>query len=111
MMTFRVHLKKTKKSTQSKLRFDHENLRNPDVAGTFQATIGGYSVPLINLRDGDIDIDSMITSYNTAVTGTASEILGKEGYRKKPLVTRARGYKTFFMLNSVEHESFLAHIC
>ena len=24
---------------------------------------------------------------------------------------RARGYKSFFMLNSVEHEVFLAHIC
>ena len=25
--------------------------------------------------------------------------------------SRARGYKTFFMLNSVEHEIFPAHIC
>ena len=36
MITFRVHLKKTKTSTQSKLRFGLEKLRNPDVAGTFQ---------------------------------------------------------------------------
>ena len=25
--------------------------------------------------------------------------------------TRARGYKTFFMLNSIEHEIFPAHKC
>ena len=25
--------------------------------------------------------------------------------------TRARGYKTFFMLNSAEHENFLAYEC
>ena len=25
--------------------------------------------------------------------------------------TRPRGYKTFFMLNSTEHENFPAHIC
>ena len=35
----------------------------------------------------DIDIDSMITTFNTAVTETASEILGKHRQKKKPLVT------------------------
>ena len=39
---------------------------------------------LINLRDDDKDIDSMITTYNTAVTDAASEILGKECRRKSP---------------------------
>ena len=36
----------------------------------------------------EIEIDSMITTYNTAATETAREILGKECRRKKPLVTR-----------------------
>ena len=85
-MTFRVRLKKTKKPNQSRLRFDLDNLRNPDVAGTFQITIGGKIAPLNNLRDDDID--SMITTYNAAVTDTISEILGKERRRKKPWVTR-----------------------
>ena len=40
------------------------------------------------LQDDDIDIDIMITTYNTTVTGTASEILGKDCLRKKPWVTR-----------------------
>ena len=51
MMTFRVRLKKTKKPTQSILRFDLDKLRNPDVAGKFQATIGGKLALFINLRD------------------------------------------------------------
>ena len=34
-----------------------------------------------------MDIDTMITIYNTAVTDVASEILGKERRRKKPWVT------------------------
>ena len=88
VMTFRVCLKKTKKPTQSRLRFDLEKLRNPDVTGTFQVTMGGKFAPLINLRDDDIDIDSMISTYNIAVTDTASEILGKGCSRKKPWVTR-----------------------
>ena len=40
------------------------------------------------MKDGDIDRDSMITTYNTAVTGTASEVLGKERRKKKLWVTR-----------------------
>ena len=61
---------------------------NPDVACTFQATIGGKFAPLIGLSDEDMDMDTMITTYNTAVTDAASEILGKERRRKKPWVTK-----------------------
>ena len=90
MTTFRAHLKKTKNPIQSRQRFDLEKLRNPNVAATFQATTGVKFAPLINLRDDDIDIDidRMITTYNTTVTDTASEILGKERNRKKPSVAR-----------------------
>ena len=35
-----------------------------------------------------MDINTMINTYNTAVTDVASEILGKERHRKKPWVTR-----------------------
>ena len=63
-------------------------LRDPDVACTFQATIGGKFAPLIGLSDEDMDMDTMITTYNTAVTDAASEILGKERRRKKPWVTK-----------------------
>ena len=65
-----------------------EELRDPDVACTFQATIGGKFAPLTGLSDEDLDMDTMITTYNTAVTDAASEILGKERRRKKPLVTK-----------------------
>ena len=88
MMTFQVRLKMARKPNQPRLRFDHEKLRNPDVACTFQATIGGKFAPLIGLSDKDMDMDTMITTYNTAVTDAASEILGKERRRKKPWVTK-----------------------
>ena len=35
-----------------------------------------------------MDINTMITTYNIAVTDAASEILGKECRRKKPWVTK-----------------------
>ena len=90
MMTFRVPLKKARKPNQSRLRFDLEKPKDPDpdVARTFQATIGGKFAPLIGLRDEDMDIDTMITTYNTGVTDAASEILGKERHRKKPRITK-----------------------
>ena len=88
MMTFRVRLKKARKPSQKRLSFDLEKLREPDVACTFQATIGGKFIPLIGLRDEDMDINTMITTYNTAVTDAASKILGKERRRKRSRVTR-----------------------
>ena len=87
-MTFQVRLKMARKPNQPRLRFDLEKLRNPEVACTFQATIGGKFAPLIGLSDEDMDMDTMITTYNTAVTDAASEILGKERRRKKPWVTK-----------------------
>ena len=87
MVTFRVRLKKARKTTQPRLKFDLKKLKDPDVACTFQATIGGKFAPLIGLRDDDMDIDTMITTYNTVVTEAASEIHGKERRRKKPWVT------------------------
>ena len=71
----------SRKPNQPRLRFDLEKLRDPDVACTFQATIGGLS-------DEDMDMDTMITTYNTTVTDAASKILGKERRRKKPWVTK-----------------------
>ena len=88
MMTFQVRLKKAIKPIQPRLRFDPEELRDPDVACTFQATIGGKFAPLIGLSDEDMDMGTMITTYNTAVTDAASEILGKKRRRKKPWITK-----------------------
>ena len=62
MITFRVRLKKAGKPIQPRLRFDLEKLRDPDVACTFQATIGGKFAPLIGLRDDDMDIGTTITT-------------------------------------------------
>ena len=58
------------------------------MACTFQATIGGKIAPLIGLSEEDMNINTMITTYNSAVTDAASEILGKERRRKKPWVTK-----------------------
>ena len=49
--------------------------------------IGGKLAPLTITSNEDTDIDSMITTFNTAVTETASEILGKHREKKEPWIT------------------------
>ena len=45
MMTFCLHLKKISKPKHTRLKFDLEKLKDPSVLETFQAMIGGKSVP------------------------------------------------------------------
>ena len=84
MVTFRARLKKGKPN-QPKLRFDLEKLRKFGVACIFQATIVGKFAPHIGLSDENMEVDTVITTYDTAVTDAASEILGKERVERKAL--------------------------
>ncbi len=83
MMTFRLRLKKISKPKHTRLKFDLEKLKDPNVLESFQAMIGGRFAPLSIMSNKDTDIDSMITTFNTAVTETASEILGKHRQKKQ----------------------------
>ena len=81
-MTFCLRLKKISKPKHTTLKFDLEKLKDPKVLETFQAMIGGRYAPLTIMSNEDTDIDSMITTFNTAVTETTSEILGKHHQKK-----------------------------
>ena len=77
MMTFHLRLKRISKPKHTRVEFDPEKLKAPSVLETFQAMIGGKFAPLTIMNNEETDIDSMITTFNTAVTETASEIRGK----------------------------------
>ena len=49
--------------------------------------IGGKFAPLTIMNNKDTDLDLMITTFNTAVTETAIEILGRHRQKKKLWVT------------------------
>ena len=85
MMTFHLRLKRSSKSKHNRLKFDLEKLKYPSVLKTFQALMGGKLAPLNIINNEDTDLDLMITTFNTAVTETASEILGKHRQKKKTL--------------------------
>ena len=56
------------------------------MACTFQSTIGGQFAPLIGLRDDDVDINNMISAYNTPITDAIIEVhvFGKTNREEKP---------------------------
>ena len=45
--------------------------------------IGGKFAPFTIMNDEDADMDSMFTTFSTAVTETASEITGKQRQKKR----------------------------
>ena len=51
------------------MSLDLEKLRNSDVTGTFQAIIG--------ISDDGLDRETIITTYNTVKSHSASELHGK----------------------------------
>ena len=87
MMTFKLHLKRVKKLGHARIKFDLEKLKDPEVAEAFHAMIRGKFAALSILDADGTDMDTMINTFNTAVTNTASEILGKHRPVKKPWVT------------------------
>ena len=87
MMTSHLRLKRISKPKHTKLKFDLKKLKDLKMLETFQAMIDGKFAPLTIMNNEDADMDSMITTFNTPVTETASEILGKHRQKKKPWVT------------------------
>ena len=87
MITFHLRLKRISKPKHTRLKFYLEKLKDPKVLETFLAMIGGRFAPLTIMSNDDTDLDSMITTFNTAATETAGEILCKYRQKKRPWVT------------------------
>ena len=85
MMTFHLRLKRISKPKHTRLKSELEKLKDPCVLETFQAMIGRKFASLTVMNNEDTDMDSMIATFNTAVTETANEILDKHRQKKKKL--------------------------
>ena len=86
MMTFRLHLQRMKNKGNIRIRFSLEKSKDPKIAEFFRAARGGQIAPPLALENQDTKIDALINSFNTAVTETANNILGKHKPAKKPWV-------------------------
>ena len=65
MMTFHLRRKGISKPKHTRLKFDLEKLKNPNVLETCQAMIGGKFAPLTIMYDEYTDMDSMIITFKT----------------------------------------------
>ena len=83
MMTFHPRLKRISKPKHTRLKFGIEKLKDPSVLKTFQAIMGGKFASLTIMNNGDTDMGSMITTFNTAVRSKANVVRR----RKIPWVT------------------------
>ena len=86
MMTFQLHLKRLKKQSSTRLRFDLEKLKDPNIANSFKAMMGGKFAPLLTMAEEE-DLDTLTAKIATLTTETASEILGHPRRKNKPWVT------------------------
>ena len=68
--------------------------------------IGMVMISMLIMLIGMVMISMLIMMIGMAMIVLNSDVTGSITYD-----TRPRGYKTFFMLNSVEHEIFPAHKC
>ena len=87
MTTYKLRLQRVKNQCSTRIRFSLEKPKDPNIAEMFRATIGRKFAPLLALENQDTEIDALIKSFNTAVTETANNILGKHRPAKKPRVT------------------------
>ena len=60
MMFFRLRIKKIKVQGPSRIEFDLEKLKDPQVADVFQAMIGGKFAPLTLLDADDTEVDTLV---------------------------------------------------
>ena len=64
-----------------------EKLKDPEIAETFKAVVGG-KFALLTLLDADnSNMDGWVNKFNAAVMETANETLGKYRHKKTPCVT------------------------
>ena len=76
-MTTRLCLQGMKNQGNIRIGFSLENLKNPNITEIVLAKVGEKFAPLLVLDNQDTKEYDLITSFNTAVTETANNILAE----------------------------------
>ena len=84
MTSIRLKLKRNRREKSTRIKFDIEKLKDPDVAAEFQAQIGGKFGPLLA---ADLDVESFNNQLNDQLTSVAENVLGKARVKKQPWMT------------------------
>ena len=60
---------------------------SPGIIQQFNAVIGGKFHQLVDLNDTDVDVDKLTDTFNTVMSDTAAEVLGKGCSKKQSWIT------------------------
>ena len=71
LMNFKVRLKKTKMSKNTRLKFNLDRLKDRKILESFKATIGGKFAPLLALEDNSVE--TLTTQFNEVLAEAANE--------------------------------------
>ena len=84
MATFKLKLDSKRRPKSSRICFDLDKLKDPQIAEVFQAQVGGKFAALNII---DCDIDTLSNNIKETLITTADEVLGKKRKKIKPWVT------------------------
>ena len=76
------------KAKHTRLKFDLEKLKDANMLEIFDAMMGGKVASLTTMNNEDAGMDSMSTTFKTAVNEAASEIFSKLGQKKNKTKTK-----------------------
>ena len=83
MMTFRVKLKVKKKDVNTRIRFNLDLLKDPNVRDKYQSDLAGKFAPLLLLENPQEICDK----FTNVIETTALSVLGKRRKTKRPWIT------------------------
>ena len=84
LANFKLKLKAKRSPKSSRISFDLDQLKDPEIAHAYQARVGGKFAAL-NLIDQDID--TLANHTKEVLLTTAQEVLGKRRKKNRPWVT------------------------
>ena len=84
LLNMKLRLKKKPNTSNPRIKFNLERLRDPAIAEIFQAQLGGRFAALNVL---DTDLNDLTTDFNEAVCETAEEVLGRQRKKHRPWIT------------------------
>ncbi|XP_068213304.1 uncharacterized protein [Palaemon carinicauda] len=74
-VNFKLRLKTIKKPKNTRMKFNLDRLRDPNIAVSFKATVGGKFAPLLTLEE-DHSMETMTAQFNKVMIESANETLG-----------------------------------
>ena len=85
-VNFKLRLKTIKKPKNTRMKFNLDRLRDPNIAESFKATVGGKFAPLLTLEE-DHSAETLTAQFNKVMIESANETLGNVRRKTQRWVT------------------------